>query len=115
MPGPRRKKEARRSGRAESKNIMNIVSLNQEPQSPAPQADAPDLGAPPKKRRRTTGEQVRRLVRQEFDRRDPITVARALLENHPELAVSSFRWLVRQVAWALALEQLRDVGVTPHR
>ena len=84
---------------------MNIVSLNQEPQSPAP----------PKKRRRTTGEQVRRLVRQEFDRRDPITVVRALLENHPELAVSSFRWLVRQVAWALALEQLRDVGVTPHR
>jgi hypothetical protein len=31
------------------------------------------------------------------------------------LAISSFRWLVRQVAWALALEQLRDVGVTPPR
>jgi hypothetical protein len=69
----------------------------------------------PPKKQRATGGQIRRLVREHSYRRDPITVARALTDNHPELAVSSFRWLVRQVAWALALEQLRDVGVTPQR
>jgi hypothetical protein len=89
---------------------MNIVALNPEPQVPAPPADAPDSSVPPRKKRRATGEQIRRLVREESDRSDPITVARGLVDNHPELAVSSFRWLVRQVAWALALEQLRDVG-----
>ena len=94
---------------------MNIVSLNPEPQAPAPPADAPDLGVPPNKKRRATGEQIRRLVRDESNRSDPITVATGLVDNHPELAVSSFRWLVRQVAWALALEQLRDVGVAPQR
>jgi hypothetical protein len=89
---------------------MNIVALNPEPQAPAPPADAPDSSVPPRKKHRATGEQIRRLVREEYDRNDPITVAKNLIDNHPELAVSSFRWLVRQVAWALALEQLRDVG-----
>jgi hypothetical protein len=83
---------------------MNIVSLNPEPQAAAPPADSLDPSAPPKKKkRRATGEQIRRLVRDESDRRDPITVARGLVDHHPELAVSSFRWLVRQAAWALAL------------
>ena len=65
------------------------------------------------KKQRATGEQIRRLVREESDRSDPIAVAKALINEHPELAVSSFRWLVRQVAWALALERMRDDGVTP--
>ncbi len=92
---------------------MNIVSLNPEPQAAAPPADSPDPGALPKKKRRATGEQIRRLVREESDRSDPISVARGLVDNHPELVISSFRWLVRQVAWGLALERLRDAGVTP--
>ena len=94
---------------------MNIVSLNPKPQAAAPPAEAPDPAALPKKKRRATGEQIRRLVRDEFDHSDPITVAKGLVDNHPELVVSSFRWLVRQVAWALALEQLRDVGLTQQR
>jgi hypothetical protein len=94
--------------------VVNIVSLNPEPQAAAAPADSPGPGAPQKKRR-TTSEQIRRLVHEESDRSDPITVARGLVDNHPELAVSSFRWLVCQVAWALALEQLRDLGVTPLR
>jgi hypothetical protein len=93
---------------------MNIVGSTPEPQAAAPPAEAPDPEAP-KKKRRATGEQIRRLVRDESDRSDPITVARGLVDSHPELAVSSFRWLVRQVAWGLALEQLRDAGVAPHR
>jgi hypothetical protein len=93
---------------------MDITALNSEAQAPAPPASCPDSGAP-KKKRRATSEQIRRLVREESDRSDPITVAKGLVDNHPELSVSSFRWLVRQVAWALALEQLRDGGVTPHR
>ena len=92
---------------------MNIVSLNPEPQAAAPPADSPDPGAPPKKKRHATGEQIRRLVREGSDRSDPIAVAQAPINEHPELAVSSFRWLVRQVAWALALERMRDAGVTP--
>jgi hypothetical protein len=93
---------------------MDITALTTEAQAPAPLADSPDSNAP-KKKLRATGEQIRRLVREEQSRSDPITVARALIDNHPELAVSSFRWLVRQVAWALALKQLRDVGLTPLR
>jgi hypothetical protein len=93
---------------------MNIASLNPAAQAAAPPADASDPGAPQKKRR-ATADQIRHLVSEESDRSDPITVARGIVDNHPELAVSSFRWLVRQVAWALALEQLRDVGVTPLR
>jgi hypothetical protein len=89
---------------------MNIASLNLDPQAATPPADSLDPGALPMKKRRATGEQIRRLVREGSDRTDPVTVARGLIDNHPELAVSSFRWLVRQVAWALALEQLRDVG-----
>ena len=92
---------------------MNIVSLNPEPQAPAPPADAPDAGRAAEQEARATGEQIRRLVREGSDRSDPITVAQALINEHPELAVSSFRWLVRQVAWALALERMRDDGVTP--
>ena len=88
---------------------MNILCLNPGPQAAAPPANARDPGAP-QKRRRATGEQIRRLVREGSNRSDPITVAKGLVDNHPELVVSSFRWLVRQVAWALALEQLRDVG-----
>jgi ABC-type antimicrobial peptide transport system ATPase subunit len=94
---------------------MNIASLNPVPQAAAPPAGAPESAARPKKKRRATGEQIRRLVREGSDCSDPITVAQALINEHPELLVSSFRWLVRQVAWALALEQLRDVGVTTHR
>jgi hypothetical protein len=66
-------------------------------------------------KQRATGQQIRRLVREESSRSDPITVAKRLVDNHPELHVSSFRWLVRQVAWALALEQLRDTGVAAQR
>jgi hypothetical protein len=90
---------------------MDIASLNPEAQAPAPPAE-PDPGAP-RKKRRATSDEIRRLVREESDRRDPIKVAHTLIDKHPELAVSSFRWLVRQVAWGLALEQLRDLGVTP--
>jgi hypothetical protein len=89
-----------------------IVSLNSEEQPAALPSGATHVVAPQKKRR-ATGEQIRRLVREESNRDDPITVARGLVDHHPELAGSSFRWLVRQVAWALALEQMRDVGVTP--
>jgi hypothetical protein len=92
---------------------MDIVTFHPNPQSPAPPAASPAPVVPPRKKRRATAEQVRRLDREDSDRSDPITVAQALINEHPELAVSSFRWLVRQVAWALALEQLRDAGVTP--
>jgi hypothetical protein len=94
---------------------MTIASLNPVPQAAAPPAEAPDPAALPKKKRRATGEQIRRLVRDESDRSDPVTVARGLVDSHPELAISSFRWLVRQVAWGLALEQLRDASVAPQR
>jgi len=94
---------------------MTIASLNPVPQAAAPRAEAPDPAALPKKKRRATGEQIRRLVREGSDRSDPISVAQALINEHPELTVSSFRWLVRQVAWALALERMRDAGVTPQR
>jgi hypothetical protein len=111
--GPAPQKKPAGSGRAESRQHMNIGAPNPGPQSPAPPADAPDPDASPKKKRRATGEQIRRLVREESDFGDPITVARGLVDSHPELATASFRWLVRQVASALALEQLRDAGVTP--
>jgi hypothetical protein len=68
---------------------------------------------PPNKKQCATGEQIRRLVRAEFDGSDPIAVARGLIDNHPELAISSFQWLVRQIARARTSRSGRSAVTEP--